>query len=651
MNARLIVALALLAACGPKPAPIPGGTAIEVSSVAIQARGGARLDVDYGPLYASLGLQADGRFNPFVLAEDGRRVASYLQNAGYFDAQVDAPELAYTPARDRVAVTWRVREGAAYTVASVQIVGAPRDQEAAVRTLIPFAAGDRVDLATYRGVRNQLAQRLRDAGHAHARGYSRTFVDRTAKTVAWFYYLDVGPKTRVRSVAVEGNHRVPADAIAARSGLRPGRGYSPAEKRRAELALVDSGSFVSATILSDADDAGPPEYPDRGGSMTAEQVDADGNFAPRTLSADLPLRVSVVEAPARQLRAELGLEADPSRVDAYAGARVTLRDLFAPLQHVVVEGRVGYGWLVEERDPVRGLYGDARVQYLIPGFLHRDLDLRLGGRWRDVLYPSAMLRELTAGPELRGVLAPGVFLEGGVRYRLGRQIGLPAIDPASAAALDLATSDASAGAELVASFVADRRDDRVEPTDGWLLAASASYSPGGPLGDHRWLQATGEGRAFRPLTKAWSLGGRASAGAVGLGDDDGIPLGPRLFGGGAYGMRGFARDHLSPSACAAAAMDCDVLVGGRSLVESSLEVRYLPPFAVYGGGAFVDAGAAGAGLDPFASGISVAVGLGGRFRSWYLPIAIDVGYRVVDENRVGAALDRLLVFFRVGEAF
>jgi len=45
------------------------------------------------------------------------------------------------------------------------------------------------------------------------------------------------------------------------------------------------------------------------------------------------------------------------RVDAFVGARLWLRDLFAPLHHLVLEGNVGYGWFVDGDDPVRGVYG------------------------------------------------------------------------------------------------------------------------------------------------------------------------------------------------------------------------------------------------------------------------------------------------------
>ena len=68
---------------------------------------------------------------------------------------------------------------------------------------------------------------------------------------------------------------------------------------------------------------------------------------------------------------------------------------------------------------------------------------------------------------------------------------------------------------------------------------------------------------------------------------------------------------------------------------------------------FVDAGGAGAKLDPFDDGVSAAFGIGARVRSWYVPIALDVSYRALDRGdwRAPSGLDRWLMLFRIGEAF
>jgi hypothetical protein len=350
-------------------------------------------------------------------------------------------------------------------------------------------------------------------------------------------------------------------------------------------------------------------------------------------------------APSKQLRAELGVEADPKRVDSYVGARLLLRNLIVPQQHVVLEGHVGYGVLFDDDEPADGVYGSALAQYSIP--TTSGIDLRMTGRWRDVLYPAALLREVTAGPGVRSTVAPGVFVDLDAYYRFGRQLDLPMLVPDDELALPM-TND-SRGGELQASFIADRRNDRIEPTAGWFFAARTSYSPGGALGDHRWLSLGGDARGFLELSSSWSIGVRGSGTVVTLVDDAGLPLGPRLFGGGSHGMRGYSRDYLSPSACDAMG-EC-VPVGGRSLVESSLELRLLPFRKLYGAALFVDAGAAGTGTNAFADGISVAPGLGARIRSWYLPIGIDVSYAVVRHDEVARDWDRFLVFFRIGEAF
>jgi len=660
---RMLVVAALVGCHQPVFPTVPGQTDVSVSKVEIEARTGEHLDVDYEELYEYLGLRAkdpirpERKFNPFRLAEDRRRIESYLHEAGRFDAEVDEPELAYSDDHHEVAVTWHVHEGVAYKIASIAVEGAPAGLEATMRAMVPFKVGDELELETYRPVRRAMAERLQDEGYGHARGYSRTFVDRKTKTVAWFYYLDPGPRTHIGALVVEGNHIVPAAAILARTGLAVDAPYSTAAARKAEMALLDTGAFASAVVLSDADiQKGPPEHPDTGGVLAPEQVGPDGKLVPRQLPDSLAVRVIVVEAPKRQLRLELGVEADPTRIDSFAGARATLRNLFGPQHHVVLEGNVGYGILIGDGDePARGVYGSALAQYVHPGWLTRNLDLRMTGRWRDVLYPSSLLREVVAGPGVRSTLAPGVFVDVDAFYRFGRTLDQPGLDPMTTGGLALPVDRDSAGAELEASIIADRRNDRVEPTAGWMLGLRGSYSPAGPLGDHRWLQLVGDARGFLPLSKSWSIGVRGSAGVVGLGTDAGIPLGPRLFGGGSHGMRGYGRDRLSPSACAepgAGMSTCDeVLVGGRSLVESSVELRLLPFRKLYGAAVFVDAGGAGAGTNAFENGVSLATGVGARIRSWYLPIAVDVSYRVVEENEVAGALDRLLVFFRIGEAF
>jgi len=124
-----------------------------------------------------------------------------------------------------------------------------------------------------------------------------------------------------------------------------------------------------------------------------------GNLVPRDLPEEIDVKIHVVEAPSQQLRVRAGAEFDPTRIDTALSSRLWLRNLFGPWHHLVLEGRIGYGWLWRDTtDDPTGLYGEALACYVKPMVLARLLDSRVTVRFRDELYPGYHLRELTAGP-------------------------------------------------------------------------------------------------------------------------------------------------------------------------------------------------------------------------------------------------------------
>jgi len=212
--------------------------------------------------------------------------------------------------------------------------------------------------------------------------------------------------------------------------------------------------------------------------------------------------------------------------------------------------------------------------------------------------------------------------------------------------LALSDDPVFAGALAKTSLIYDVRNDRVEALRGHLLAASAEFAPGSALASHRYLRLGGDVRKMFPVRESLSVATRVKVDWVFLETEDGVPLGARLFGGGAYGFRGFGRQRLSPT------IDDDE-VGGLSLAEASLEARYLPFRGLYGAVAFADFGGAAATANPLEDGISAALGLGVRARTFWVPISIDVAYRLLEENELQGpgSFDRWSLFFRMGEAF
>ncbi len=673
----VLLALVLVACGAERPAKVPGESDITVSEVTIRPAKDTELTVDYGPLFQRLGMRPDslllpGRYySEFRENEDRRRLIAYWQTYGYFDVEVAPPKVVHDEGEESVAITWTVTENKRYSIHSVHLLHEPKGHRDELLEMISFSAGEtEVDLEKFRYVRRAMAMHLRRAGYGHARVYSRAFVDRDERDIHWYYYVDAGPKTRVRYIVVDGNVRIPAELIIERSGLKYGETYDWNKRFDGEFHLLDTGAFASTFIRADVDTKFhvPGDAPDTGGILREEQVDEDGNLIPRDLPEQIDIKIHVVEAPSQQLRVRAGAEFDPTRIDTALSSRLWLRNLFGPLHHLALEGRIGYGWLWRDTtDDPTGLYGEALARYVKPMVLTRLLDSRVTARFRDELYPGYHLRELTTGPGLRFTIWPGraknfhgggLFFDTDLFFRWGQQVGFGPFSPETRAALSLADDDVAIGSELQTSLIWDERDNPVEALSGHLLALRTTFAPPEPLATHRYLTVAPEARGFLPLGDSFAFGLRAAASWVMLDSERGVPLGPRLLGGGSFGMRGYGRHHLSPtvSQCRTAPVVgplCQsVPVGGLSLAEASLEGRWLPPLKPYGAIVFADAGGAGAEYNPLEEGLSVALGLGLRLRFWYLPLAFDASYRLVGEGALQAPEDDpFLVFFRLGEAF
>lgn len=663
-------AMSAVGACSPFVKPeLPGQTPYAVAKVVFPE------DLTLSPtaLMPTLAVRADAflipgqPYNPWRQAEDRRRIAAYWKNFGYFDVVVDKAEVTFDEQEKAATIKWHLTEGPQYKIRSLAVKGAPPELEAALYDKIPFGPGDRVDLQTWRIQRHALADVLRDAGHMRAEVYSRAFVDKDAKAVDWVFFVDSGPPTRIGSLEVIGQRAISKDAILDRAGYAVGDPLDLATVRKRELDLMDTGAFAIARIFTEVQtefETGANPYeswipPDTGGNLKWDQVSPEGALVPRQLSPDVNVRVEVVEAPSSQGQLELGVNMDPERIDPYFGTRVTFRNALGELNHLAFQGRVGYGlrWRGDVDEPL-GLYGSARLEWLRPGTFGRTGDMRLSLSFDEELFPGFHWRTAAAGLGVRTLIDTGLFLDVEPRFRWDQGVGLGAFDPAVLDDFDVAAPDTTIAGEGRVSLVWDTRNDGVEALSGHLVALRAALAP---VGDLTWLRGELDLRYFLPFNADMGLAFRTSAGWAASLSGDGSPIGARMFGGGAWGDRGFGARRLSlyadrckgaPPADAA----CDtqpIPVGATSLFEGSLEFRWLPYRKQVGAVVFADVGGVGRAMNPFEDAVELAFGLGLRVRLWHIPIALDIAYRVTDDPMFEKidALDQALVFLRIGEAF
>jgi len=665
--AFLWVALALTA-CSPFVKPtLPGQSDYDIAELHFPEG----LALDHTLLRQTLAVRPDvflipGQpYNPWRQAEDRRRIAAFWKNYGYFDIVVDKAEVSLIAAEKKAIVRWNLSEGPRYTLRKVEVVDAPPAFKTALEAAVTFGPGTPVDLQKFRVVRHALADILRDAGHLRCEVYSRTFVDPETKSVDWSYFVDAGPKTEVGEVTTRGARKVSADALLERVGYQPGDPLDLATLRKRELDLMDTGAFAHARIHAATGtefESGAVPYeswipPDTGGIIKPYQVDADGRLVPRTLSRAVDLRVEVVEAPSTQVQMRAAIGVDLERIDPVLSTRIIARNALGEQNHLIVEGDVGYGlrWRGDVDDPL-GIHGGAKLQWSRPGTIGRTGDMRLTLSFDEGLYPGFHWRTAAAGLGLRTLIDTGLFFDIEPRFRWDEGVGLGTIDATTLDAFDAAAPDTTLSGEARLSLVWDQRNDPVEALSGHLMALRLSVAP---VGDLTWLRGEVDLRLFVPFNADLGLAFKASAGWVAGLSDEGAPIGARLFGGGAWGHRGFGTRRLSlyGNACGGAAgdaADCrDLPLGASSLFEGGVELRWLPFRKQFGAILFADIGAVGRAANPFEDAIELAVGGGLRIRLWHIPIGLDVAWRATDDPMFARvdALDQVLVFLRVGEAF
>lgn len=181
--------------------------------------------------------------------------------------------------------------------------------------------------------------------------------------------------------------------------------------------------------------------------------------------------------------------------------------------------------------------------------------------------------------------------------------------------------------------------DILDPQDG--VRARLAVEPGVTFGDTNigFTRISGEasiyGDAFTSNVTA-ALRGRVGA----ILGPDGAPPDRLFFAGGGGSVRGYEYQSLSPRNAAGE------LSGGRSIVETSAELRWRFSESL-GFVGFLDAGAAGEGIEPPFEDMRMGAGLGVRYYAGFGPIRADIAIPL--DKREGDG--DFQIYLSIGQAF
>ena len=453
-----------------------------------------------------------------------------------------------------------------------------------------------------------VATELRLTNEMHAAGYPdakalprKVIVDHDTKKMNITYIFETGRLTRFGNIQQTGSAYLNKKFPNMISPFDEGELYSAKKINRLAARVTGTGVFdsTSATLAD-------------GGTENA-----DG-----TITRDVILNVE--QGDINTISGEVGFStADGSGIDV----TYERRNFIGFAQTLQINGRLKTNEI------------GAGVAYNIPYFFREDRELDL---------TADVARLDTDAFEGDRVLTNALLTQKFSRkFKVGLGIGL------EASRFDQEGVETTAYlVEGLARAVYDSRDNLLNPVKGVNIegAVIPSYNFGDEDGVFTTL--TLEGATYKRVSNKFVLAGRVGTGTIITEDFDTVPANKRFYAGGGGSVRGFEYQSISPIEVRTFINDDgeveteDELIGGRTLLEGSAEVRYKGdgPIGYVG---FIDAGsvsrAQASGLDD----IRVGAGVGVRYYTSFAPLRADVAIPLNPRDGDSS----FQVYISIGQAF
>lgn len=627
-------------------------------------------------------------FDRYVLERDLQRVERYYRARGFYSAKARAARVFYDGRNVRVHIV--VEEGEPVLLRRVDVHGLDGlpervAREARRRVLAQLEIGEPFEEEAFENAQRELVAALGEFGYARATSRKNANVDIARGGASVGFWVEPGTPARFGEVRIEGLGPLPAEPVSRALAIRAGDPYDRSELDEAERAVLNLGVFSAVEI---SPDLGEPTRSDR-----------------------VPLLVRLEPSRLRSIHLGGGIQADALRTDFHLTAGWEDRNFLGGMRRFQIEAQPGIvlyptrvpGFQVPERLlPMARL----RVDFREPGFIESRTNAIV--RTEGNMYPVLVTSEHEEGTPVLGVrdARASIGLERSYWKAYSEltqnfQLNSPfsyvgPLDP------DLGTVFVSYP-ELFASL--DLRDDALTPHSG--LYVSNELQVAGLGGDARDIKIRPEVRAYVRVARRVTIAARSTVGllfADNYGDTvetnaltgqpgEGVSRAAWVrdiqlmflrgfFSGGPGSNRGYAWREVGPhgvvpffnpgqssetlfESCDPSSPDylasvCDLPLGGFTLWELSLELRYPTTKELYGV-VFADTSDVAPKVLQFRfDRPHLSVGVGLRYDTPVGPIRVDVGYRVPGAQAPDSADERvpndvfglpLALSFGIGEAF
>ncbi len=541
------------------------------------------------------------------------RVVRALRGAGHLQATVAEPVEAWSADRSRVRLVVTVQAGPRFALGATRLElvagsdpGGRWEGLLGQLTLLLDAPGTPVLPRTVSGMTARLRGRLLDLGHLQATVVASPRVQPGSELVEVGFAVSPGPVHVLRRLAVDGGVRSAPGFVAARlGGLQAGQPLSQGAIDQAVTALLSTGLFRRVDALptsgaANADGTVPDDLAVRLRELPTQHVDfglgygSYERFRGGVTYVDEHLFGQGLRFSAGVEVSTVGWEANASLVDPFR---------FGPGRRVTLDVAV-----LERREP---------------SFSHQEVStgLNFTRRFKPALDPVPW--------ETRT----------GWRFARSEDYAIEAVDEGEQPEPLYTTST------LSLELRRDSREPRViDPENGMLSRVGVGWSapPLGATVDYGELTGEWSG-AWSPAP--WLVATvRGAATTRDPGVVEGLPIGERLFMGGADTVRSYSQDDLGPRAANGEPL------GGLTSAVANLELRWrlFSDYREVEIATFYDLGT----VDPDAWSLDApwgsGLGAGLRYRTPVGPVRLDAAVDPRDD--LGADQD-WAVHLTVGFAF
>ena len=533
-------------------------------------------------------FSTDDVYDPDRMNLDRELLRRFYLTNGYADFKVNSAVAELTPDKKAFFMTFAVEEGERYQFGDIEIEARLKDlNDEELKSSLEVEPGDWYSAEEIEKTIDRLTEQVGTLGFAFVEIRPRVNRDREKKIINVKYVINEGPRVFVERINIAGNIRTLDKVIRREFRLVEGDAFNASKLRRSKTRIQNLGFFEKVDI---------------------EQV--PGAAPDKTI-----INVNVEEKPTGQITLGAGFS---SSIGILGDIRLTESNFLGRGQNLNLQLQIA-----SEASQID-------LRFTEPYFLGRELSagFDIFRSTRDLQDTSSFDLERTGG-RLRAGYRITENLSEAWRYTF-RVTDISGVD-SSASSLIKAQEGQETLSELGHTIAYDRRDNIINPTNGYVLKLDTDLA--GLGGSLRHARNTAYAANFYSIADQWVISAKAEAGyIVGLGED--VALSERYFLGG-NDVRGFETSGLGPRDLAT-----DDALGGEWKYAATLALNFptgLPEELGIGARMFTDIGSSGS-LSPTNSttadedSLRMGVGAGITWESPFGPLGIDLAIPVLKED-------------------